>query len=369
MALRVASGGKSDYEVRQYHPEDRDAILGLYETITGTDGTHWFSWKYQDNPYIDHVPMIVTTAADTVVAAMPAVAFRLCVGGEETLALQPADTMVHPEHRQHELVARMADHFRQVYADGEPALFFDVIDEPGQSGLEDGWREVDQLPTAYRVQQPSVIVDDDAQRSVRIAARAFGSLLGISQRLRDQRPERGAVTRSNHVPARTLTGLAREHRPSGIHAVRDPRYLAWRFENPAWSYTTYLAGTDEPQAALIVGERHADGRHIVALTDVYPPAAEERAAAVEQLVWAVVADKSEADTIVADGTVLPRRVRRRAGFQCDSHRPLSWFVSPATLVTAPATGPDPAESDWEVAGVDITDPASWHLSLAERSSW
>jgi len=151
--------------------------------------------------------------------------------------------------------------------------------------------------------------------------------------------------------------------------VRDPRYLAWRFENPAWSYTTYLTGKDDPQAALVAGERHVSGQHVVALTDVYPPAAEERATAIEQLVWAVIADSSGADTILADETVLPRRVRRRAGFHCDCRWPLSRFASPSTLVTAPATGPNPAAADWQVAGLDITDPENWHLSFAERSCW
>ncbi|WP_340101296.1 GNAT family N-acetyltransferase [Salinibaculum salinum] len=368
MALRAASSGKSDYDVRRYHHSDRTAVLDLYETVTGRDGTNWLSWKYEDNPYVDHVSMVVATTADRVVAAMPAVAFRLHVGDRAELALQPTDTMVHPEHRHRDLLDLLADHLRRVYADREPALFFDVRGESDRPIQADGWKEVDRLQTAYRIRHPSLLLDDDARRAARITARAFGSLQRLSHRLRDCSPD-WTVTRSNHVPTRTLTGLARDHRPFGIHAVRDPRYLAWRFENPAWSYTTYLTGDDESRAALIAGERHVAGQHVVALTDVYPPAAEKRATAVEQLVRAVVADNPRADTILADETVLPRRVRRRTGFRCDSRWPLSWFGSPSTLVTAPASGPDPAPADWQVAGVDITDPENWHLSLAERSCW
>lgn len=368
MALRAASSGKTEYDVRRYHSSDRASILELYETVTSADGANWFSWKYEDNPYLNHVSILVATTADRVVAAMPAVAFRLCIGDQEKVALQPADTMVHPEHRQGDLLELMASHLQREYADREPALFFDVLGGSARPIPALGWKQVGQLQTAYRTRQPSQMVDDDARRAVRITARAYDSLQRLSHRLRDDSLDR-TVTRSNHVPTRTLTGLARDHRPSGIHALRDPRYLAWRFENPAWSYTTYLTGEDEPKAALVAGERHVSGKHVVALTDVYPPATEKRASAIEQLVRAVVTDNSEADMILADETVLPRRVRRRVGFQCDSHWPLSWFASPSTLVTAPATGPDPAMADWQVAGRDITDPKNWHLSFAERGCW
>ncbi len=369
MTLRSTSSEKSEYDVRRYHPSDRAAILDLYETINSSDGTDWFSWKYEDNPYVNHVSMVVaTTAADRVVAAMPAVAFRLRIGDQEEVALQSTDTMVRPEHRQQNLLKRMTHHLQRVYADREPVLFFEVLGRPGRLIPASDWKQVKQLQTAYRVRNPVEMVDDDARRTVRITARAFGSFQRLSNRLRDHSPDR-TVTRSNHVPTRILTGLARDYRPSGIHAVRDPRYLAWRFENPAWSYTTYLTGEDEPQAAVVAGERRVGGQRVVALTDVYPPATEQRATAIEEIVRAVVADSSDAETILVDETVLPRRVRRRIGFHCDSHWPLSWFASPSTLVTAPATGPDPASADWRVAGQDITDPENWHLSFAERSCW
>lgn len=368
MTLRSPASEKSTYDIRQYQPSDRAAVLDLYETTNSGDGMDWFSWKYEDNPYVNHVSMVVATTADRVVAALPAVAFRLRIGDQEEVALQPTDAMIRPEHRQRDLLKRMTYQLQRVYADREPVLFFDVLGRSDRPNPASGWKQVEQLQTAYRIRDPLEMVDDDARRAVRITARAFGSFQRLSNRLRDHSPD-WTVTRSNHVPTRTLTGLARDHRPSGIHAVRDPRYLAWRFENPAWSYTTYLTGEDEPQAAVVAGERRVSGQQVVALTDVYPPATEQRATALEQLVRAVVADSSDADTILVDETVLPRRVRRRVGFHCDNHWPLSWFASPSTLVTAPATGPDPASADWQVAGQDITDPENWHLSFAERSCW
>ena len=366
MTRHVATSGASAFDVRRYRPADRAEVAALYERVCGSDGSAWLSWRYEDNPYVSHVPMALATVDGDVVAAIPAVAFELHVGTDDRLALQLADPVVQPEYRSTEVVTRAIRHLQSVYADRDPALFFRVSrDGPPV----DGFRAVARLPTAYRVSRLRGLVADDAGPRTRALARLLGPFVRLSRWLRDTDSAAEGVTRSNHVPVRTLTGLARDHRPAGIHAVRDPRYLAWRFGNPAWSYTTYLAGETGVRAAVVVGERRTEGTHVVALTDIYPPAAENRSEAVADLVRAVVADHPDADRVVADGAVLPQGVRRRTGFDCDDGRPLSWLCSPATLHVCPATGPDPADADWQVGGRDIRDPDNWHLSLAERDGW
>jgi len=198
----------------------------------------------------------------------------------------------------------------------------------------------------------------------------LGTYWRTTRRITDRRPRQTRrVTRYDRIPVSTLSKLAKQNRPDGIHALRDARYLSWRFENPDWSYTTYLTGSDEAYAAIVVGERRTDDRHLVALTDVYPPDTSERAGAVERLVWAIVADHRGADALVVDGRVLPEETRERTGFRLDGASPLDRFVSPSTLVACPATGTDPDEDDWEIDGRDIGHPDSWHLSLAERDTW
>jgi len=368
---RSVSPVENEYEVRRYQPTDRSDVIDLYEQVFGGDGRTWFSWKYEDNPYVDHVPMTVATVDDTVVAVKPTIAFRVCIADEELLALQPADVMVHPDHRRQGLYSRTTEHLKRVYADEEPALFFNFSNEATLSGsLKHGWQKVQRAPTAYRIQRPAAMLDDDATPTMRLGAKLLGAAWRTGNRIRDRRyldDER--VTRYDRIPVSTLATLAKQDRPPGIHALRDPRYLSWRFENPEWSYATYLTGSDEAYAAIVVGERRTEDQYVVALTDVYPPATERRADAIERLVGAIVADHRTADSLVVDGQILPEAVRRRAGFRMDDQRPLNRFASPSTLVTCPATGVEPDEDDWEIAGMDITDPGSWHLSLAERDTW
>jgi hypothetical protein len=368
---RSVSSVEHEYEVRRYKPGDRDDIIALYEQVFGGDGHAWFSWKYEDNPYVDHVPMTVATTDGTVVAIKPTIAFRVCIGDEQVLALQPADVMVHPDHRRRGLYSRTTEHLQRVYADGEPELFFNFPNEATLSGsLKHGWRTVQQAPTAYRIQRPPAMLDDDASLMVRAGARVLGTVWRVGNRIRDRRHlDDERVTRYDRIPVSTLATLAKQGRPRGIHALRDPRYLSWRFENPEWSYATYLTGTDEAYAAIVVGERRTSDQYLVALTDVYPPDTQPRAEAIERLVGAIVADHRKADALVADGQILPPDVCQRAGFRMDDRRPLDRFASPSTLVTCPATGVDPDEDDWVVAGLDITNPDSWNLSLAERDTW
>jgi hypothetical protein len=367
MARHVVAGRASEFDIRRYCPADRAEVAALYEQVCGGNGSAWLSWRYEDNPYVNRVPMAVATVDGEVVAATPAVAFELRVGTDDCLALQLAEPVVHPDYRTTDVVSRTVRRLQSVYADRDPALFFSV--SARESPPVDDFRAVARLPTAYRVSRPRELIGDDAGRGARALARVLGPLARLSHRLRDSAPTAGHVTHSNHVPVGTLTGLARDHRPTGIHAVRDPKYLAWRFGNPEWSYTTYLAGETGVRAAMVVGERHTEGTHAVALTDIYPPAVEDRVEAVTHIVRAVIADHPHADWIVADGTVLPRRIRRRTGFRCDDRRPLSWLCSPTTLFACPATGPDPTPDEWEVCGRDVRDQANWHLSLAERGRW
>ena len=367
MTRHVAASGDSALDVRQYRPSDRADVVSLYERLVGGDGSAWFSWKYEDNPYLDHVPMAVATADGRVVAATPAVAFELRVGTHELRALQVTDRLAHPDYQTQAIRTRTTRHLQSIYADRDPALFFDVAVR--DSPPTDGFRTVTKLPTAYRVHSYRAFAGDDAGHRARALARFLGPLERLSDRLREATPTAEHVTRSNHVPVRTLTGLARAHQPGAIHAVRDPQYLAWRFGNPEWSYTTYLTGETGARAAAVVGQRRVDSTRVVGLTDVYPPAVEDRCDAVERLLGAVVADSPRADWIVADATVLPRRIRRRTGFRRDDSPPLSWLRSSVSLFACPATGPEPTATDWVVGGRDLRNPESWHLSLAERDGW
>lgn len=366
MTANVTPSAAAAYEVRRYRPDDRSEVVDLLARFV-EDAQARFAWACEDNPYLDHVPMAVAVADGRVVAAQPAIALRLRLAGRELLALLSPDPVVHPDHRGQGLPERLDERLQAVYEDREPALCF-AVGGPGDA--RDGWRAVGRVATAYRLHRPRALLDGDARFHVRAGLRLLGSALRTARRVRD-RPVSGldAVVRTDHVPVRTLTDLARQHPPTGLHALRNPRHLSWRFQRPGWTYRTYLTGSDTAQAAAVVGVREREGRQVVALTDVYPPDSGTRPSALERVVWAVLDDYSGADVLVAAGATLPASVRRRTRFRLDDQRPVSWLTDPATLLARPASGVDPAATDWAVAGRDLTDPGNWHLSLAERGTW
>ena len=95
------STARSDYGIRRFRPDDVDAFLELHRDAFGADhGREWFAWKYEENPYVYHVPVFVAERAGDLVGARPFFALELSVNDGRHLALQPCDTMIHPDHRQ-----------------------------------------------------------------------------------------------------------------------------------------------------------------------------------------------------------------------------------------------------------------------------
>jgi len=84
----------------------------------------WFQWRFQENPYVDHVPVFVATTDGDVVATRPFFVLPMSIGGTETLALLTVDTMVHPDHRRQGLFTALTEASIQWYARREPTFVF-----------------------------------------------------------------------------------------------------------------------------------------------------------------------------------------------------------------------------------------------------
>lgn len=142
------------YVIRPYEPDDRDDFLELYDQVLGDRNDEWFRWKYEDNPYSDHVPMIVATDEGRIVGTKPAFALELRIGEETYQGLQPADVMVHEDHRRRGLYSRTTERLKERYRDREAALFFNFPNEATLSGsLKHGWQIVEEV-------QPTIASSD-----------------------------------------------------------------------------------------------------------------------------------------------------------------------------------------------------------------
>ncbi len=358
------------YEIRPYEPSDRDDFLSLYETVLGDACSDWFAWKYEDNPYTDHVPMIVAVTDRTVVGTKPCFALELQAGQRRLTAYQPADVMVHPDHRRRGLYSRTTERLKTYYADREPALFFNFPNELTLSGsCKHGWEIVEQLSTWYRIQRPAALLEDD-DRLQPFAEALEGVTAGYLQ-ARDRivsPPSSVVVERFDQIPVETFVSLAGRSTPPTFHATRDETFYGWRFENPKWEYTAYVASRHgTPIAGIITGTRETAGSTVTQLTDIVPLAdAPNRDDGLTALVARICADCADHDTIAASGRVLPPSLLRQFGFHDDCSFPLSKVSVPTTQVGYPLADDDGHE--WTIAGRAITDRTNWTVTFAEQDT-
>jgi len=355
------------YRVRPFEPGDTDGILDLFKAVWGEDRSKsWFEWKYRSNPYVDHVPVLVAVDdRGDVVGARPLFVVPLAIAGERTLALQPGDTMVHPDHRRRGLFTRMTERTIERYRDHEAALFFNFPNANSRPGyMKLGWRTVGSVSTYYRIQRPSTWLEVDGRlgRAVETVANTAAAL-GTS--IVDATVPAGdglTINRHDDVPTTLLASLYERTSPSGIHAVRDAEYVRWRYGNPQWSYRTYVAQTNgSPRAAAIVGRR--DDGETVRITDLVPlrPAK----SALTALCSAITMEYAHADAILAPPT-FATSVRRRFGFLDDARLPLSAMTKPRTLVTRPVV---PETTGWTIADTTLTEASNWTITFTEQDTY
>lgn len=331
----------AEYEVRLMESGDRDGFLELYRSVLGDwgdAGEEWFDWKYADNPYTDHLSITVAVRGGEVVGAKSLVGYEVARGTDRHPALQPADTVVHPDHRRRGLFSRMTELVKGVYADRDVGLFFNYPNEATLAGgLKHGWTHVGRATTRYRVQDPASFAAVDAgrldgvvERAGRLAVAGYDAV-----RRRLPGPDRDLVVRRHEaVPVGPLADLYRRRPPDRLHVVRDETYLDWRFGNPRWDYAAYTVERDgDPVVGAVVGRSVVDGGPQASFTEVVPPAPTggDRAARAA-LLEAVLADHPEADAVAAADDAFADRTLLRYGFLADTSPPLSWVASPSNLV-------------------------------------
>ena len=354
-----------EYDVRQYRPGDRAAFLSLYREVFGeAKSEEWFAWKFEENPYVDHVPVLVATDGGDLVGARSFFALPVDGDGPE-VALQPCDTMVHPEHRRRGLFTRMTERAIERYRGAHPFFFNFPNRLTLQGNLDLGWRVVSERASYYRIEDPGSVAAARTNRTlVRLAADLAAPLLRVYYRLRARSAPAAAdvpVEVHDRPPAGELAALYRRSVPESIHAVRDERFYGWRFGNPDWEYTAYVAGGDDPSAAVVVGTATDGPPARTRLTDVVPlEAAPEPALAA--LLERVLAAHADTDLFVAPGQGVPAPLLRSFGFHADRSPALSLLANPTTHVVRSLTG------EWDHGGRRLVDPDEWLLTFAEEDS-
>lgn len=363
------NGDGSSYTVRPWTSGDRSAFLDLHERVFGGGHADWFAWKFEDNPYTDHMPIVVAESDGDLVGAKPAWPLRLRAGEESILAYELTDAMVHPDHRREGLFSRMTAFTKRYYADRDPDLFFNFPNRKTMAGaIKHGWVHVGRVPTFYRVQTHEAVLDGGAAGGlaahltplVRTALRATDRVVGAPD---------ASVVRHDGVPPGRLAALYRQRVPDALHARRDETFYEWRYGRPGWTYRAYTADGDGTPAGMVVGVGRHDGMCVLQLADVVPLVGDGRRPALAALLQRVLADHSGVDLVVTSGEAVPPRMLLSHGFLPDTWPPLEWICRPTNHVAYSLSDPDRHGSRWTVGGRDVRRSETWRLTFAEQDTY
>lgn len=363
MAVQPPSRANDDYAVRTYTPADREGYLALYETVFEQPRSpDWVRWRY-GGPYTDQVRMVVAERDGELVGVEPFISLPLRVDGTDVDALQPADVMVHPDHRRNGLMTRMTAFAVEHYADRADLFFNFPNDVAGRVHRRLGWRDVGTTATAYRVLSPSAVTEGLTVPPATdgVARGCYGTVDGVvdtaTTAIRDCAP---TVRRADGLPADVLESLYDRRHPDRLHVPRTTEFYRWRLGQSPWDVTTYVAESGgRPVAALVVCTERRDGTTYAKLLDVLP-LVDPDPVAVERLALAAVSDHRSADLVSVAGDTLPTAVTERLGFLRDDALPLSLVTSPDPVLVRPFAEDDDA---WSVDGRQLTDRENWELSL------
>lgn len=365
------------YTIRRFEPHDRDAFLSLHADIFDDGaGEEWFTWKYENNPYLDDVGVFVAEDDDGIVGGLGCFGLVLATGAGSVLAVEPGDAMVHPDHRRQGLYLELMRAGMEYYGSREPEFYFDLI--PGTGPYHGNhkhldWKRVDELPTYYRIQNPASLLENQFGRNVgtslagqvgRIAVRGYHA---FRDRAVTQSVGEIDVERQSIVPAETFAALYRDGRPHRFHALRDERFYRWRYNNPQWEYAAYVARRDgTPVAGIVTGTRQSDGVTSTRVMDVVPmTAGVERAEAFAALLGRILEANRDTDVLAAPPEFIPHGVLTRYGFRRDDVLPISIWSIPYRHGVRPF---DESDDALVVDGMRLTDRTNWMVSFAEQDT-
>lgn len=355
------------YSIRWCQPNDVEAFLGLYSEVFDTwePSRSWFDWKYSANPYVDELPIVVAERDGDLVGARPFFALPMAIGRSAYLALQPADTMVHPEHRGQGLFTTMTQRAIDHYTEREPTFFFNFPNDQSLPGYRKlGWEVVGQISQFYRIEDSERVANNrNGAEHYRVAGILGGPLVAAYNAICEATagiPCDVDVRRCSSVPAGELASLYGRSSTASIHAVRDESFLSWRYDNPQWEYSTYLSGDRDASVGVVVGDATGLSTDISVthIVDVLPTSGDRPDEPLVAILERILADRPDSDVFVAPASIYPPQVLRSLGFYSDEWPPLCY-------VTRGRTHAVRSLDDWHINGKDLRQPDNWSMSFAE----
>ncbi len=199
--------------------------------------------------------------------------------------------------------------------------------------------------------QPASASNDTAQRPARIFDRFDRNSRGLARG--------GAISADDRAHSAAMAALVVSLDYDGrIRHVRDERYLAWRFDNPAREYRFLYLGGDEVEGYLVLsGPRFGWTRDIV-VADW-----EARTPRLRQDLLETAMKLGEFSSLAIWSTGLSDEEKSllvRCGFKSEHNEAGLVRVGPTIL--AKATSPGPSE-EWSLAERGILDIGNWNFRM------
>lgn len=226
-------------EVRGYLPGDEGRIVSFLDSLTGWPASaidvpktdHW-RWKFLSNPAGPELVCMIEAGGEIVsyCASMPV---RMSVGGREVLATQGVDLCTHPEHRGKGLMGVLLDRRDRMKAKRGVAFDYGFPNELSYhvSTKRQGFREVNMSMMQHRF----IIDRERFFRKVNMGPLkrlGYSSYVALQQAV--HRPGgsdlfvqdiEGFCEKDDELYRRALPDF-------DIIAVRDHRFLSWRYCDP-----------------------------------------------------------------------------------------------------------------------------------------
>ena len=348
------------YEIRRYEPQDRRSFIDLYESVHGERKSNaWLDWKYVENPFAETVSIIVAEHRGSIIGARPLFALPMRRGRTDVVARQPADAMVDAAHRRRGVFTRMIESTVESCANGDVDFLFTFPNaRSGGAYRKLGWDVVGELTERFRLHRASPII---AARSDLPAAGAIGPIVSgtIDAAMRSKRlghVRNADVVTEVHpeVPIDELNTLYRDHIPDALHAPRTRAFLEWRFNNPDWTYRTFLGyHHGSLTAAIVTGTREmANGGQLTRCIDVLPlDGGWQRSVTLEVLLADVIQALDDVALFVLPDGHLSREACGRRGFLSDRTHPIDLVADPTLLFVHPLS------------------PQAHQISIGDRDAW
>jgi len=223
-------------EIRMFDErQDVDDFLDLFEISFGKPmSKDYFTWKYVENPFrIDEVPIIVAENNHRLIGARPFVATRMLIAGKIMNALQPCNTMVHPEFRGKGVFPQMNEFAIKEFQGTDYKIFYNFPNKNSFRGyLKCGWQAIGRTAWYWKILNPEKVLN--AVFNNYVLRKAGGLLSGIYwHKFRLPEFQNRNVTIGFVNDLNFLERIFNDWRSDNgkIYTIRDERYLNWRFRS------------------------------------------------------------------------------------------------------------------------------------------